>query len=154
MRYWLGVAGSRDTVERLRADTETWWCAPRRPQRATSSPSTWPRSKLKDLPENQGGIVAIFEVLGADPEREMDCRSFGGGRGGQILAPIKIAARSKFAVPLLLADMRSDARLSASQFVSRSFQGTCFAASAEEFRRIGGLLARKQPWRFKVWLPS
>jgi hypothetical protein len=145
MHYWVGVVGSRETVERLRTETETWWCAPKEATAGDLIALYVARSKLKDLPENQAGIVAIFEILGADAEREMDCRGFGGGMGGQILAPIRIVAKEKFAVSLKLADMRQDIRLSASQFVSRSFQGTCFAASAEEFQRIVKLLARKQP---------
>ena len=144
MLYWVGVVGSRDTVERLRTESETWWCAPKEAAAGGLIPLYAARSKLKDLPDNQGGIVAICEILGSDPDREMDCRSFGGGMSGQVLAPIGIAVKQRFPISLKLADMRRDARLAAAQFVCRSFQGTCFAASAEEFQRIVSLLARLQ----------
>lgn len=144
MRYWLGVVGSRDTVARLRNENETWWCAPKEAVTGDLIALYVARSKLKDLPENHGGIVAIFEILGAEAARETDCRGFGGGMSGQILAPIKIAAKERFAVSLKLADMRADPRLRMSQFVRRSFQGTCFVASPEEFARIQALLRRLQ----------
>jgi hypothetical protein len=102
------------------------------------------RSRLRDLPEDQGGIVAIFEIMGPDPERDTDCRQFGGGGGMQVLAPVKIAVRERFSISLKLVEMKRDKRLSASQFVRRSFQGTCFTASSIEFRRITSLLASKQ----------
>lgn len=144
MRYWVGVVGSRDTVERLRTETETWWCAPKDAAAGDLLALYVARSKLKDLPENQGGIVAIFEIVGAALEQETECRRYGGGASGQTLAAVRILVKEKFSVSLKLADMKRDGRLSAAQFVRRSMQGTCFAASPQEFRRITSLLATLQ----------
>ena len=144
MRYWVGVVGSRETTERLRTENETWWCAQKQAAAGDLIALYVARSKLKDLPQSQGGVVAIFEILGVGADREMDCRSFGGGMGGQILASTKVVVKERFAVSLNLVDIRRDDRLSALQFVRRSFQGTCFIASGEEFQRISCLLARLQ----------
>lgn len=140
-RYWIGVVGSRDTVERLRAEAETWWCAPKGAAAGDLFALYVARSKLKDLPEDQGGIVAIFEIIGSAPEQESECRRYGGGSGGQTLAPVKILAKQKFPVSLKLADMKLDDHLRAARFVKRSMQGTCFEATSQEFQRISTLLS-------------
>jgi hypothetical protein len=100
------------------------------------------RNRLKELPEADGGISAIFEIVGPEPERAGDCRRFGGF--GPVPAPYRIALKARFAVSLKLADMRADPELARAPFVRRSFQGTCFSASPAQFRRIEGLLTGKQ----------
>lgn len=144
MRYWVGVVGSRDTVERLRIEAETWWCAPKEAAAGDLLALYVARSKLKELPENQGGIVAVFEIVGAAPEQESECRRYGGGAGAQILVPVKILVKEKFSVSLKLADMKLDSQLRAAKFVRRSMQGTCFEATMQEFQRIITLLAAMQ----------
>lgn len=144
MRYWIGVVGSRNTVERLRTEGETWWCAPKDAAAGDLFALYVARSKLKDLPENQGGIVAIFEIVGAAPEQELECRRYGGGSSGQALAPVQILMKEKFSVSLKLAEMKLDGQLRAAKFVKRSMQGTCFEATVQEFQRIRTLLAAMQ----------
>ena len=144
MRYWIGVVGSRDTVERLRIEADTWWCAPKEAAAGDQFALYVARSKLKDLPENQGGIVAIFEIVGAAPEQESECRRYGGGTSGQTLVTVRILAKEKFAVSLKLAEMKLDGHLRAAKFVKRSMQGTCFEATMPEFQRIKTLLSTLQ----------
>lgn len=121
MPYWVGVVGSRDAVNRLRTEDLTWWCVPKEAAAGDLLAMYVARSRLRDLPEDQGGIVAIFEITGPDPERDTDCRQFGGGGGMQVLAPVKIAVRQCFSISLKLVEMKRDKRLSASPVCSEIF---------------------------------
>jgi hypothetical protein len=131
-------------VDRLRTEDRTWWCVPKAATPGDLIAIYVARNHLRDLPEDQGGIVSIFEIVGAAPKQELACRRFGGGATGHVLAPVAVAVKERFSISLKLADMKRDKRLSVSQFVRRSFQGTCFTASPIEFRRIMALLSSKQ----------
>lgn len=142
MAYWIGVVGSRDGVDRLRSQDETWWCAPKEAAPGDLLAIYIARNRLKELPEEEGGISAIFEIVGQAPERTEDCRSYRTGVGA-VPVPIKIIAKQRFPVSLRLAEMKADSFLAKAAFVRRSFQGTCFPASNSQFQYIRQLLTRK-----------
>lgn len=144
MAYWLGVAGSREAVDRLRNQSETWWCAPKTATAGDLLAIYVAKNRLPDLPENEGGLVAIFEIVAPEPARASECKQFGGGFGRPIPVPFKIVVKERFPVSLRLAEMKLDATLASAQFVRRSFQGTIFAVSRPQFLRITELLTAKR----------
>jgi hypothetical protein len=144
MSYWIGVVGSREALERLRADRESWWCVPKRAKAGDALAIYVAKKRLKGLPEDQAGIAAIFEITGPEPERVADCGAFGGAFGSNRPMPVKILLRKRFATTLRIAEMKKDLLLAGAVFVRQSFQGTCFAASRAQFERISTLLELKQ----------
>jgi len=144
MAYWVGVVGSREGVERLRMNDDTWWCISKKAKEGDLIALYVARNRLPELPEEQAGFTAIFEIVGPEPERVTECRSFGGSSfGGSAPVPVKIIAKQRFAIGLRLAEMKLDKVLAGAKFVRRSFQGTYFEASPAEFSRIRKLLTKK-----------
>lgn len=145
MAYWVGVVGSSEGVERLRSQAETWWCISSKAQPGDFLAIYVAKNRLQGLPEDQGGFVSIFEIMGPEPDRATDCRKFGGSAFGSAApVPVKISVKDRFPKSLRLQEMKRDKVLSAAKFVRRSFQGTYFAASAVEFSRIRKLLEAKR----------
>lgn len=145
MAYWIGVVGSREGVERLRGNDETWWCLSRRALAGDFLAIYVARHRLPSLPLEETGFVAIYEILGPEPDRAADCRKFGGASfGDEVPSPVKIALRERYAVSLRLADMKHDPILKNATFVRRSFQGTYFSATASEFSRIKRVLEHRK----------
>jgi len=142
--YWVGVVGSREGAERLRTSDETWWCISRSAKAGDRIAIYVAGSKLGRLPEEQTGVTAIFEILGPEPERASECRTFGGSSfGGSAPVPVKMIVRSRYPIGLRLADMKLDRTLATAKFVRRSFQGTYFEATLAEFARIEKMLEKK-----------
>ncbi len=144
MSYWIGVVGSRDGLNRLRTQSDTWWCALKKAASGDLLAIYVARNRLRDLPEEEGGIVAIFQIVGPAPERPADCRNYRGAFGGPSPDPFAIVVKERFPVSLRLAEMKTDAHLGSASFVRRSFEGTCFTASSEQFQRIRELLKNKR----------
>jgi hypothetical protein len=144
MAYWIGVVGSREGIERLRTLNETWWCISKKAVAGDLMAIYVARHRLPDIPEDQGGLVSIFEILGPEPDRATECRNFGGSSFGQAPVPVKIVARERFPKSLRLAEMKQDRILAGATFVRRSFQGTYFQASRAEFARLQKLLIAKR----------
>lgn len=144
MAYWLGVASTREGIERLRNQGETWWCAPKKAMPGDLLAIYVAKHRLPEVPENEAGIVAVFEIVAPEPARASECKQFGGGFGRPIPVPFKIAVKERFPLSLRLADMKQDPILATAQFVRRSFQGTIFAVSRAEFMRITELLTAKR----------
>ena len=144
MAYWVGVVGSREGVERLRTNDATWWCISKNARPGDLIALYVARNRLPELPDEQAGFTAFFEILGPEPERVVECRNFGGSSfGGSAPVPVKITVKQRFPIGLRLAEMKLDKVLSGAKFVRRSFQGTYFEATPSEFSRIEKLLIKR-----------
>lgn len=80
MAYWIAVVASRVGYDRLHSRADTWWCVSKEAKSGDLLAIYVARARLKNLPEDKCGITACFEVIGPAPERENDCRQFGGGQ--------------------------------------------------------------------------
>ncbi len=123
---WVGIVGSRSTLDRLLSEAHTWWCLP-------------PNVKIGDIllmyctskcPTHQG-IFGIFEVSLIDATKASKCSGFGSFVGVK-LNYVEINKVSIFETTLKLSYMKKDAILSSAQFVRRNCQGTYFSISQRE----------------------
>ena len=77
MAHWIGVVGSKEGVDRLRANDETWWCAPKAATAGEQIAIYVAKNRIPKLSEDEAGVTAIFEIIGPEPARQADCRQFG-----------------------------------------------------------------------------
>ncbi len=133
---WLGVVGSRLTLDRLLSEAHSWWCLP-------------PNVKIGNIllmyctsqcSKTHQGIFGIFEVSLIDTTKASECSRFG-SFGGVKLNYVELNKVSIFGTTLKLSYMKKDAMLSTAQFVRRNCQGTYFSISQRELTQIKKLLS-------------
>jgi hypothetical protein len=129
---WLGVVGSRESLDRLLHDGEHWWCFPAVAQVGSfvAMYCTGQASK------SHHGVFAVFRLEAFDAERNSECKRYGSssGYGSTAFALLRLVKRID--PPLASKLLRADPILSTAQCVRRSFQGTFFALEAREVKRL------------------
>ena len=141
MKFWIGVVGSQEGVDRMRGDAETWWCAPDAASAGDKLAVYFAKSRVRSLTPNEMGVVGIFMLVGAEPAHDDDCRRHS---TGAILRSFKARIVERYPVCLTLSEMRRDALLSSATFVRRGMQGTTFSVTPAQFGRIVQLLNGKR----------
>ena len=129
---WLGVVGSRESLDRLLQDGEHWWCLPAGAQVGAfvAMYCTGQASKT------QQGVFAVFRLEAFDAERNVECKRYGSSSGYGSTAFARLSLVKRVDPPLASKLLRSDPVLSTAQCVRRSFQGTFFALEAREIKRL------------------
>lgn len=86
--------------------------------------------------KRQQGVFALFRLAAFDVERDMECRRYGSssGYGAVSFAKLQVLCWIEPSLPTKL--LRADPVLGAAQCVRRSFQGTFFALSQREVKRL------------------
>src|SRR5574340_289804 len=74
---WLGVVGSRESLERLSADGEHWWCLPSGAQ--VGAPVVM--YCTGQVSRAHQGVFAVFRLAGFDAERNDACKRYGSSSG-------------------------------------------------------------------------
>jgi hypothetical protein len=129
---WLGVVGSTDSLNRLTQDGEHWWCLPS----SAELGSVVAMYCTSQASKPQQGVFAFFRLEAFDAERDTECRSYGSssGYGAMSFAQLSLLQRIDPSLPTKL--LRADPIFGAAQCVRRSFQGTFFALSQCEVKRL------------------
>jgi hypothetical protein len=130
---WVGVIGTKPSLERVLADSTPWWCLPKAAvigafvaMYCTSTAST-----------RGQGIFALYSLTGFESEHDEQCRRYGStARIFGYPAFARLALQKSLDQPLTWREMRLDPVLSSAQCVQRRFQGTFFRLRPVEVRRI------------------
>lgn len=129
---WLGVVGSRESLDRFLHDGEHWWCLPP----AVQVGAFVAMYCTGQVSKSYQGIFALFRLQAFDTERNSDCKRYGSSSGYGSTSFALLTLEKRLAPPLASKLLRSDPILSTAQCVRRSFQGTFFALEAREVRRL------------------
>ena len=101
---WIGVVGSRESLDRFRGAGPHWWCLPNE-AKAGSIVAMYCTGQTS---KSHQGVFAVFRVEAFDATRNSECKGYGraSGYGSTAFAHINLVKRLD--VPVSSKALRSD----------------------------------------------
>ena len=130
MNYWIGVIGSKITMERFSSENDSWFCMPKSCE-VEDRVLMYASIKAAGV---KNGVFGVYKVQAKDETKDGDCRRYGIFSGsGERPVYIDLALIKKFSKPLAFQKIKADRFLSSFPYVRRNFQATYFKISEKEF---------------------
>ena len=130
MSYWIGVIGSKTTMERFLKENDSWFCMPKSCE-IEDRVLMYASNKAAGV---KSGIFGVYKVTTKDETKDGDCRRYGIFSGsGERTIYIGLDLIKKFATPFTFQMIKSNKFLASFPYVRRNFQATYFKISEKEF---------------------
>jgi len=140
MKYWIGVIGSKDTVERFFSWTDSWFCLPSSCE-IGDFVMMYASKKAAGI---RSGIFAAYEIKNKDESKDGGCYRYGIFSGtGERPAYVKLKIIEKFTNSISFKSIKLNSYLSQFVYVRRNFQATYFEISEKEYRALNRLKDKK-----------
>jgi hypothetical protein len=130
MNYWIGVIGSKITMERFQTENDSWFCMPKSCE-VEDRVLMYASTKAAGV---KSGVFGVYKVHAKDEGKDGDCRRYGIFSGsGERPVYIGLQLIQRFTKSLSFQKIKNDRFLSSFSYVRRNFQATYFKISEREF---------------------
>lgn len=133
MKHWIGVISSKAIYDSVIKGEHNWFCLNAKVEVGDTFFLFATSKVTKD-----SGLFGHFEVVNVDPNRNNECRMYGGTGSSFASRTVftEFKCLSLFADPVSFADLKNDETTRYCTGVTRSFRGTCFPLSAASYAAI------------------
>lgn len=129
---WIGVVGSRESLDRFLGDGPHWWCLPEGAKVGAEVAMYCTAQTSK----SHQGVFGMFRLEAFDTTRDSECKRYGRASGYGPTSFAQLSLVKRLEPPISSKVLRADPILGVAQCVRRSFQGTFFALESRELRRL------------------
>lgn len=130
MKYWIGVVGTKQTLERFNNGESDWFCLPR----SASLGDVIIMYATKKLARQNHGFFGVYKIVRLDPTSNQLCNKYGINQG--TLIHVDLLVINSFKNKITLPDLKSHPIHQNMSFVRRNAQGTSFSISEAEYAFI------------------
>ncbi len=128
MNYWLGVISKENTLKEF-TQSDKWFCLPI----GASVGDKIVMYVTARLAKKLGGAIGIYELTHKSPNDSL-CKKYGGYSNPLQCYELNLSVSLN--PPISLESLKANPTLRRSQAIRRSFQGTVFKLSTEEFEAV------------------
>jgi predicted RNA-binding protein with PUA-like domain len=130
MNYWIGIVGSKITMERFLKEDSNWFCMPK----SCDIGDQVLMYASKKAAGAKSGVFGAYEIRTKDEAKDGECRRYGIFSGsGERPIYIDLKLIKKFTSPLTFQSIKSNKFLANFPYVRRNFQATYFKISEKEY---------------------
>ena len=133
MNYWIGIIGSKSTLDRFKDEGNYWFCLPKSCE-IDDFVVMYVSQKISTL---NCGVIGTFKISSKNECKDNECRSYGLMSGtGERPIYVELTLDQWFNLPIPFKSLKASPKLINAQFIRRNMQATYFKISKTEFNEI------------------